>query len=327
MISAPRRCWEPGAAADGARDEHANEIGGRAASPRRSPRSVAGTIDGSLRLLGGRPWGLFAPVYALRSRRDWGAGDLADLEALAEWTGEQGGSLVATLPLLSASFGEGADPSPYRPLSRLFWNEFFLAPEGVEEWASCPAAQRLANAAETEKRRDALREMDVVDYQAVMALKRPVIEELARCFFEQAGEARRQDYEDYLRDNPFARDYAAFRAAEESGRPAGDAGPGGGARDAAGGAVSPLLPVADGQAARGAVRRGTAGAAVGPSPGRASRRVRRRALARSCSRRASPPGHRRTCSSPTDRTGPPLPFAPRRTGAMVTPTSAPACAT
>ncbi len=224
VIAAPRRCWEPEGRADSAHDDHANEIGGELVAENVAA-NVAGTIDGSLRLLDGRPWGLFAPVYALRSRRDWGAGDLADLQALAKWTGEQGGSVVATLPLLSASFGEGADPSPYRPLSRLFWNEFFLAPEGVEEWASCPAAQRLANAAETEKRRNALREMEVVDYRAVMALKRPVIEQLARCFFEQAAEARRQDYDDYLRDNPFARDYAAFRAAGESGRPAGDADP------------------------------------------------------------------------------------------------------
>ncbi len=173
-------------------------------------------MDEPLRALAGRQWGVFAPVYALRSARDWGAGDLADLKALVEWTGEQGGSLVATLPLLAASFGEGADPSPYRPLTRLFWNEFFLAPEGVEEWQSCEPARRLWNSAGTQRLRDALRATDVVDYPAVMALKRTVIEELARCFFEHAGEARRRGYEGYLRDNPFARDYAAFRAAEDA---------------------------------------------------------------------------------------------------------------
>ena len=157
VISAPRRCWEePETGAP-------RERGGR------GRRTVDAPWTSRLRALAGRQWGVFAPVYALRSERDWGAGDLADLKALVEWTGEQGGSLVATLPLLAASFGEGADPSPYRPLSRLFWNEFFLAPEGVAEWAECEPARRLWDAAETQRRRDALRAGELVDYRAVMA--------------------------------------------------------------------------------------------------------------------------------------------------------------
>jgi len=236
VISAPRRCWEPEiggaqsggkggyAASAGFRGNHADGGPGGAAGGGRAGAGGGEAMDEPLRALAGTQWGLFAPVYALRSERDWGAGDLADLKALVEWTGEQGGSLVATLPLLAASFGEGADPSPYRPLTRLFWNELFLSPEGVEEWKRCEPARRLSSAADTQARRDALRAKDVVDYRAVMALKRPVMEELARCFFDQAGEARRQNYEGYLRDNPFARDYAAFRAAEDAGAPAGGAG-------------------------------------------------------------------------------------------------------
>ena len=117
-----------------------------------------------------------------------------------------------------------ADPSPYRPLSRLFWNEFFLAPEMIEEWDSCEPARRLGDAAGTQSRREALRATDAVDYQAVMALKRPVFEKMARCFFDQGDGARRRDYDDYVRDNPFVRDYAAFRAAEEGSGPTGGAG-------------------------------------------------------------------------------------------------------
>jgi len=216
VISAPRRCWEP--------ETGAPEPAGGGSGAALAGRKGGEAMDEPLRALAGKQWGVFAPVYALRSERDWGAGDLADLKALVEWTGEQGGSLVATLPLLAASFGEGADPSPYRPLTRLFWNEFFLAPEGVEEWKGCEPARRLWNATATRRRRDVLRAEDLVDYPAVMALKRPVMEELARCFFEQAGEARRRGYEGYLRDNPFARDYAAFRAAEDAGGAAGRAG-------------------------------------------------------------------------------------------------------
>src|SRR5262249_56836426 len=46
-------------------------------------------------------WGGFLPVYALRSARNWGAGDFTDLEALIDWVQERGGGLVGTLPLLA----------------------------------------------------------------------------------------------------------------------------------------------------------------------------------------------------------------------------------
>ena len=167
-------------------------------------------------LLARQAVGAVRPVYALRSGRDWGAGDLADLKALdgVDW----GAGRVAwwrRCPLLASSFGERADPSPYRPLSRLFWNEFFLAPEMTEEWADCEPARAAGGASGAGRRRDALRDMDAVDYQAVMALKRPVLEELARCFFDRAGDARRRDYEDYLARRTLSlRDYAAFRAAD-----------------------------------------------------------------------------------------------------------------
>ena len=36
-----------------------------------------------------RPWGIFAPLYALRSNRNWGAGDLADLGELGKWVAER----------------------------------------------------------------------------------------------------------------------------------------------------------------------------------------------------------------------------------------------
>jgi 4-alpha-glucanotransferase len=171
------------------------------------------TVDAALGALDGKRWGLFAPVYALRSARDWGAGDLADLAALARWTGEAGGSMVATLPLLSSSFAEDADPSPYRPSSRLFWNEFFLAPEDTAEWRLCERTRGTWDTEAWRHRREALRAGDLVDYDAVLALKRPVLDTLARCFFEGADAGRWRDFADHLAAHPHADEYAVFRAA------------------------------------------------------------------------------------------------------------------
>ncbi|HZB01392.1 MAG TPA: 4-alpha-glucanotransferase, partial [Actinomycetota bacterium] len=48
---------------------------------------------------GERWWGVFAPVYALRSQDDWGVGSFAELARFRGWVTGLGGSAAATLPL------------------------------------------------------------------------------------------------------------------------------------------------------------------------------------------------------------------------------------
>ena len=180
LICAPRRCWSPPA----------------------EPSD--------------RDWGVFAPLYALRSDRDWGAGDLADLAQLADWVAEAGGRTVATLPLLAAFLDEPFEPGPYRPVSRLFWNEFYLAPEETAEWNGCASARESwANVAE---RVGALRSAHSVDYRSVMALKRSFLEKLSGHFFESAGDARRERFAQYLATHSEVAGYAAFRSELETGQ-------------------------------------------------------------------------------------------------------------
>lgn len=68
-----------------------------------------------------RVWGAFAPVYSLR-----GDADLGSFDDVAAWVAAQGGSVMATLPLLASFLDEPFDPSPYTPVSRRFWNELFV---------------------------------------------------------------------------------------------------------------------------------------------------------------------------------------------------------
>lgn len=75
-----------------------------------------------------RAWGVFAPVYALRTHAgDALPGDLDDLSALADWAGDLGAAVVGTLPLLAAFLDEPYEASPYSPVSRRFWNELYAA--------------------------------------------------------------------------------------------------------------------------------------------------------------------------------------------------------
>ncbi|HVV86942.1 MAG TPA: 4-alpha-glucanotransferase, partial [Kofleriaceae bacterium] len=75
-----------------------------------------------------RRWGVFAPLYAARTPARGAVGDLDGLSAMMAWVRGQGGSYVATLPLLAGFLDEPCHPSPYSPASRLYWNELYLAP-------------------------------------------------------------------------------------------------------------------------------------------------------------------------------------------------------
>ena len=73
-----------------------------------------------------RSWGVGTHLAALRSTRSRSLGDLRDLETLCRWVGERGGDLVTVLPLVPTFNTQPPEPSPYSPVSRLFWSELIL---------------------------------------------------------------------------------------------------------------------------------------------------------------------------------------------------------
>jgi 4-alpha-glucanotransferase len=75
---------------------------------------------------GGRSWGLGTHLGALRTARSRALGDLRDLEYACRWVEAQGGDLVTVLPLLPTFNRAPVEPSPYSPVSRLFWSELIL---------------------------------------------------------------------------------------------------------------------------------------------------------------------------------------------------------
>ncbi|HVL32200.1 MAG TPA: 4-alpha-glucanotransferase, partial [Actinomycetota bacterium] len=160
-----------------------------------------------------RGWGVFMPAYALRSLRSWGAGDLTDLRDLLRFVGERGGSLVATLPLLAAFLDdEPFEPSPYSPVSRLFWNELLIDIEAIPELSASSDARALIASNEYVSALGKLRARDSVDYARVYELKRRVLSILAQEAFTQNG-ARRAGLEDQDGASSQAAEYARFRAA------------------------------------------------------------------------------------------------------------------
>jgi alpha-1,4-glucan:alpha-1,4-glucan 6-glycosyltransferase/4-alpha-glucanotransferase len=161
---------------------------------------------------GERSWGVFLPLHALHSKTSWGAGHLGDLRELVEWTGARGGGVVGTLPLLPTFLDEPFSPSPYAPVSRLFWNELFLEVERLPGLDACAEARAILE--RSRAARAELREAELVDYRRQYALLRPVLDALARRFFAGDGPGS-EPYRRFLAGRPDAGAYARFRAVTE----------------------------------------------------------------------------------------------------------------
>ena len=162
---------------------------------------------------GDRILGVFAPLYAVHSPDSWGLGDFSDLGKLVDWAYAMGADFVGTLPML-ATFNDKpmVEPSPYSPVSRVFWNEIYVDPRKAAEWPLCPEARALAAAPAFARRVRELMAEGIVDYQGISRLKRGVVAELARCFFARGGD-RTAEFKEFLALKPTVLDYARFRAA------------------------------------------------------------------------------------------------------------------
>jgi 4-alpha-glucanotransferase len=139
---------------------------------------------------GEKKWGVFLPLYALRSNKNWGSGDFTDLMALSTWVKGLGGGVVGTLPLLATFLDEPFDPSPYSPASRLFLNDFYLDVTRIPELESCPEARDLIASSDFQKEVESHRLTERVDYRSQMRMKRKVLEKLVRVFFKEATLSR-----------------------------------------------------------------------------------------------------------------------------------------
>lgn len=134
-------------------------------------------------------WGFGAQLYATRSRRSWGMGDLADLRRLGEWSASLGAGVVMVSPLHATAPAVPQEPSPYFAGTRSFVNPLYLAVEevpGAADLADLPALAQAGRALNAER---------LIDRDRVWQLKSAALEAL----FDRFGD----------RDGP---EFAAYRA-------------------------------------------------------------------------------------------------------------------
>jgi 4-alpha-glucanotransferase len=170
------------------------------------------------RLHGRRAFGITANLYTIRSERNWGAGDLADLSRLAEWTAQVGGAFVGVNPL-HALRNEGYDVSPYSPITRLFRNPLYIAVEEVPELAHDEWSRARIATPEFQAELAELRAAHMLDYGRIRALRAPVLASLHRTFAareRERGTPRGRAYAAFVtREDPQLTQFATFMAISE----------------------------------------------------------------------------------------------------------------
>jgi len=138
---------------------------------------------------GRRVWGLAVQLYAVRSRRNWGIGDFADLGEIVRMAAASGIAAIGLNPLHALFLDRPEMASPYAPSSRLFLNPLYIAVDAVEDFAGADAAEIAA-----------AREGDLVGYARVMKLKLAALRAAYDRFLRDGSKARRDDFEDFRRD-------------------------------------------------------------------------------------------------------------------------------
>ncbi len=162
---------------------------------------------------GERLWGVSVQLYTVRSRRNWGIGDYADLAALAPRFGGQGADLIGLNPLHARSLTRPLDCSPYAPVSRLCLDTFAIAVDRVPELDGCPEIQDEILAPPFQARLDALRASPSVDYVGVAAVKSEILHRLFARFDEVASADRRDAFAAFVaRGGTALESYARFEA-------------------------------------------------------------------------------------------------------------------
>lgn len=134
---------------------------------------------------GRKLWGISAQLYSLRSARNWGIGDFADLKKLIQWAKSAGADFVGLNPLHAVSPRGDAGISPYSPVSRLVVNSLYLCLEDVLSLLKLPALNERIAGSGFQAKLAALRDKELVPYAEVAALKFELLEEIYAEFSRQ----------------------------------------------------------------------------------------------------------------------------------------------
>ncbi len=167
----------------------------------------------------GKTAGFNVALYGLRSERNWGCGDFADLRALCDWaSNEIGFSLIGLNPLHALANRAPYNTSPYLPLSMFYKNLIYIDIEAVPECNTSRCARQLLRSPRFQEKLRRLREAEFVEYEAVDRLKRRFLKLLYREFRRSrtSNPARAKAFAQYCeREGELLEKFALYCALDE----------------------------------------------------------------------------------------------------------------
>src|SRR5689334_3863158 len=121
--------------------------------------------------------GVTIPLFSVRTRGDWGIGQITDLPTCAAWLLRAGQRLVQVLPTQELSQGE---TSPYGALSAFAIDPIYIDVAAIPDLDAASIAKRLGEEGLADLER--VRRAPTVDYQTVRALKKRAFHEAFKRF-------------------------------------------------------------------------------------------------------------------------------------------------
>jgi (1->4)-alpha-D-glucan 1-alpha-D-glucosylmutase len=176
------------------------------------PATAGGTYRCHLPPAGARLFGPAIQLYAIRSRRNWGAGDFTDLANVARCAAAHGASFVGVNPLHELFLDKPAQASPYSPSTRLALNPLYLDVEAIDDFRDCARVRELVASSAFCARIAKLRDAALIDYEGVSAAKREVLALLFAHFRSVPDAARASAFRAFAQSQREAATFDALQA-------------------------------------------------------------------------------------------------------------------
>lgn len=135
-------------------------------------------------------WGFATQLYALKSKRNWGVGDFADLAKMAEICALNGADVIGLNPLNVLFHDFPEDASPYCSISRLFLNPIYIAVEKVTGFEPKMLKGEEENLAQAKNSQD-------IDYTTVYNLKMRILRKIFDKLKEKKDSDEYKKFADY----------------------------------------------------------------------------------------------------------------------------------
>ena len=162
-----------------------------------------------------RTAGVVLPLFSIRSRDDWGIGQIGDLPRCAAWIRRAGHRVLQILPPYELAAGE---TSPYGARTAFGLDPIYITVEAIPDLDKGAIDEVLG--ADGRRDLERLRALDRVDYAAARALKMRVLHHAFERFHAREwkrGTARAEELAQWIeRERAWAEDLALYVALHDS---------------------------------------------------------------------------------------------------------------